>query len=83
MPEKVSKYDTSLLRNLIKEKYILFTRFEKKTGIKKSSLSQYLNGHRELSREKIDLFAEALDIKPHQYYMYFFKKKVCDKNTKE
>ena len=81
MAKRNEIYDLSLLIKLIDEKYVLHSRFAKKIGISNSTLSAYLNGYRIITREVMDKFAEALDIKPTQYHTYFFKKQVHEKET--
>ena len=73
MPKK-SCYDTSCLKRLIEEKYVVHKKFANKIGISEYKLSDLLNGRRDFDRDTIVLFANALEIRPSQYHIYFFSK---------
>lgn len=72
------------LKNALREKNIKAIELSQKTGISKSSISDWINGRYEAKQDKIFLIAEALDI--NEGYLLgldvpMFKETVAPSNT--
>lgn len=76
MKKVKEEYDYSLLINKINEKYYVHRQLAKKLGLTDVQFSNLIRGRKEFTRDLIEKFAVELDIRPSQYHIYFFKKKV-------
>lgn len=65
-------YEYRKLRGRIVEKYATSKVFAEKIGLSETSLSSKLNCKTGFSQEDIEKWADALDIKPEEYGIYFF-----------
>ena len=77
-------HDYSKLRGKIREVYGICgeTKYAKLLGLSSSSVSGKLNGKIPFSINEMDITIQEFDIKPHEIFEYFFKKKVENNSTK-
>ena len=78
-----SNFDYSKLRGKIKEKFGSEIKLSKKMELSPTSISYRLNNKVEFSSSEMYKLITLLDVPGSEIKDYFFKEKVCKKQTKQ